>query len=341
MPSVSSLDAAPLLFAPLASREFGERVAAALGTPLAPLEERDYEGGEHKSRPLVSVRGRTVYVIQCLSGDAAGSANDRLCRALFLIAALKDAGAARVTACLPYIAYARKDRRSKERDPVNSRYIAQLIEAVGTDHVMVMDAHNVAAFENAFRCSVDMLEAAPLLANRIVAQTSGEGVTIVSPDFGGAKRAQRVQDLVAVRAGFDVECAVFEKRRESGEVSGDLIIGRVAGRHAVIVDDLISAGTTLLRAVQSCRKAGARSVTAFATHGVFAPGAERLLGPEGPDHLCVTDTIMPLRLAVPQGPEGRLEVLPASALFAEAIRRIGTGESVVALREMERKPTRN
>jgi ribose-phosphate pyrophosphokinase len=329
---------APLLFAPLASRAFGERMAACLGQPLSPLEEREYEGGEHKSRPLVSVRGRTVYVIQSLSGDAAGSANDRLCHVLFLIAALKDAGASRVTACLPYIAYARKDRRTKERDPVNSRYIAQLLEAVRVDHVMVMDVHNIAAFENAFRCSVDLLEAAPLLADQVVAQTAGESVTIVSPDFGGAKRAQRVQDLVAARAGTDVECAVFEKRRENGAVSGDLIIGPVAGRHAVVVDDLVSAGTTLLRAVQSCREAGALSVTAFATHGVFAPGAERLLGPDGPDRLYVTDTLLPTRLTPAAVDAGRLVVLPASALFAEAVRRIGAGESVVALREMQRDP---
>jgi ribose-phosphate pyrophosphokinase len=332
------MNPAPLIFAPLASRAFGERVAAALGQALAPLEEREYEGGEHKSRPLVSVRGRTVYVIQSLSGDAAGSANDRLCRALFLVAALKDAGAARVTACLPYIAYSRKDRRTKERDPVNSRYVAQLLEAVGVDHVMVMDVHNVVAFENAFRCPVDLLEAAPLLADRVVAATAGKDVTIVSPDIGGAKRAQRVQDLVADRAGADVAFAVFEKRRDGGEVSGDLVIGPVAGRHAIIVDDLISAGTTVLRAVQACRAAGALSVAAFATHGVCAPGAERLLGADGPDRLYLTDTLLPTRLATAVGQESRLVVLPASALFAEAIRRLAVGESVVALREMERKP---
>ncbi|MEY2919188.1 MAG: hypothetical protein RL261_493, partial [Pseudomonadota bacterium] len=319
------MDTAPLLFAPLASRAFGERVAACLGVPLAPLEERDYEGGEHKSRPLVSVRGRAVYVIQSLSGDGAGSANDRLCRVLFLIAALKDAGAARVTACLPYIAYSRKDRRTKERDPVNSRYVAQLLEAMGVDHVMVMDVHNVAAFENAFRCSVDLLEAAPLLADAIVAQPGSSKVTVVSPDFGGAKRAQRVQALVAARSGAQVEFAVFEKRRDDGEVSGDLVIGPVAGRHAVVVDDLISAGTTILRAVQACRAAGALSVAACATHGVFAPGAERLLGPGGPDRLYVTDTLLPTRLAPPHGADDKLVVLPASALFAEALRRIGTG----------------
>jgi ribose-phosphate pyrophosphokinase len=332
------MNTAPLLFAPLASRAFGERMAAALGVALAPLEEREYEGGEHKIRPLVSVRGQVVYVIQSLSGDVAGSANDRLCRALFLIAALKDAGAAHVTACLPYLAYSRKDRRTKERDPVNSRYVAQLFEAVGVDHVMVMDVHNIAAYENAFRCSVDLLEVAPLLADRVVEQAAGRPVTIVSPDFGGAKRAQRVQELVAARTGAEVGFAVFEKRRDSGEVSGSLVIGPVAGRHAVIVDDLISAGTTVLRAVQSCRTAGAASAVAFATHGVFAPGAERLLGPDGPDRLYITDTLLPTRLQPPAGAHDRLVVLPASALFAEAVRRIGAGESVVALREMERKP---
>lgn len=315
------MDAAPLLFAPGASLAFGERLAAALGTPLAALEEREFEGGEHRTRPVTEVRGRNVYVVQSMSGDAAASANDRLVRALFLIAALRDAGAARVTACLPYLAYLRKDRRSKPQDQVNSRYVAQLFEAVGVDHVMVMDAHNPAAFENAFRCSVELLEAAPLLADTLATRAGGEPVTIVSPDFGGAKRAQRVVDLVAQRTGPAVEFAVIEKRRAGGQVSGDMAIGPVSGRHAVLVDDLIGAGTTLLRAVKSCREAGALSVSAFATHGVFAPGAERLLGPDGPDRIYVTDTLLPTRLQAPAGDQDKLQVLPVAGIFAEAIRR--------------------
>ncbi len=332
------MNAAPLLFAPAASRAFAERMASRLGLELAPLEEREFEGGEHKTRPLVSVRGRSVYVVQALSGDAVASANDRLCRALFLIAGLKDAGAARVTACLPYVAYARKDRRTKERDPVNSRYVAQLLEAVRVDHVVAMDVHNIAAFENAFRCSVDLLEAAPLLAQHVVDTATDEPISIVSPDIGGAKRAQRVQELIAVRRSLDVELAVFEKRRSGGVVSGELLVGPVAGRHVVIVDDLIAAGTTVLRATAACRAAGALSVAAFATHGVFAPGAERLLGPTGPDRLIVADTLLPTRLQPGPADARRLEVLQASALFAEAVRRLEAGESVVALREMERKP---
>lgn len=325
----------PLVFAPQASRAFGERVCAALGTRLAPMEEREFEAGEHKTRPLVSVRGRQAFVVQSLSGDEGASANDRLCRMLFFIAGLKDSGAARVTACVPYLAYARKDRRTKERDPVTLRYVAQLFEAVGTDHVLGLDAHNLAAFENAFRCPVDHLEAGPLLAALLAAGERRQPICIVSPDIGGAKRAQRIQEMLAARTGGDVGLAIIEKRRSGGVVSGsDLVVGPVEGRHAVIVDDLIAAGTTIIRGVAACRAAGAARVDAFATHGLFAPGADRLLGPEGPDRLIVTDSILPTRLGG-DGVAERPVVLPASDLYAAAIRAICSGGSVVALRELE------
>lgn len=324
-----------LIFAPQASAEFGRRVATAAGTSLSPMEEREFEGGEHKTRPLLSVRGADVYVVQSLSGDAAGSANDRLCRLLFFIAGVKDGGAARVTACVPFLAYGRKDRRTKERDPVTLRYVAQLFEAVGTDHVIALDAHNLAAFENAFRCPVDHLEAAPLMADELAARVGNVPVTIVSPDIGGAKRAQRLQELLAARLGREVGFAVIDKRRSGGVVSGgDLVVGPVEGCHAVLVDDLIAAGTTLMRAVQACRRAGALRVDALATHGVLLPEARQLLGEQGPDRLVVSDSILPTRLGDESG-SGRLTVLPVSALYGEAIRRIGSGESVVALRELQ------
>jgi ribose-phosphate pyrophosphokinase len=327
--------ATPLIFAPQASREFGERVAAAAGTSLAPMEEREFEGGEHKSRPLVSVRAADAYVVQSLSGDEAGSANDRLCRLLFFIACLKDCGAARVTACVPYLAYGRKDRRTKERDPVTLRYVAQMFEALGTDHVLALDAHNLAAFENAFRCPVDHLEAAPLMADYLAANLGAAQVSVVSPDIGGAKRAQRLQDLLAARLGREVGFAIVDKRRSSGEVSGgNLVVGPVEGRHVVLLDDLVSSGTTLMLAAQACRNAGARRVDAFATHGVFESEARQLLGPDGSDRLLVTDSVLPTRLA---DASGRLVVLEVSRLFGEAIRRINCGESVVALRQLEIK----
>ena len=122
-------DDALRLFALGADRDFGQGIGQALGLPLSDHEERDFEDGEHKARPLVSVRGRDVYVIRSLYSDPAASVNDKLCKLLFFIGACKDAGAARVTAVTPYLCYARKDRKTKPRDPVTTRYLANLFEA--------------------------------------------------------------------------------------------------------------------------------------------------------------------------------------------------------------------
>ena len=126
------------LFALNASREYGERISQRLEIPLSEHEEREFEDGEHKSRPLVNVRDRDVFVIQSLHGDAAQSPNDKLCRLLFFIGAVKDASAAHVTAVIPYLAYARKDRKTKSRDPVTIKYVAGLLESVGTDRVCLL-----------------------------------------------------------------------------------------------------------------------------------------------------------------------------------------------------------
>src|ERR1700687_4888502 len=124
------------LFALNGSREFAEQVSQRLGISLSDHEEQEFEDGEHKARPLVSVRGKDVFVIHSLYADQQQSGNDKLCWLLFFIGALKDAAAARVTAVTPYLAYARKDQRSEPRDPVTTRYVAALFEAVGTDAVV-------------------------------------------------------------------------------------------------------------------------------------------------------------------------------------------------------------
>src|ERR1019366_3171875 len=157
-----------MLFALDATRAYGEAVARELGMTLSPHEEREFEDGDHKTRPLVSVRGRDVYVMQSLYADAKQSVNDKLVRLLFFLGALKDASAGRLTAIVPYLAYARKDRKSKARDPVTTRYVATLFEAVGTDCVVTLDVHNLAAFQNAFRCRTDHLEAGALFVDRLV-----------------------------------------------------------------------------------------------------------------------------------------------------------------------------
>ena len=317
------------LFAPAASAAFGTAVAAALGIAPAGHEEREFGGGEHKIRPLESVRGRAAYVVQSLHGDARGSANDRLCRLLFFVATLKDAGAASVTACLPYLAYARKDRRTKARDPVTSRYVAQLIESVGTDRVVALEVHNLAAFENAFRIPTVHLEAADLLA-AACAHGGPSPLAVASPDVGGVKRARHFQERLERLRGVPVAFAFLDKQRSGGVVSGDALVGDVAGRRVILVDDMIDSGTTILRAVAACRRAGAARVDAVATHAPFSSEALRLFAGDGPDSVVVTDSVA-LAPGFDAMRASTLRVCPIAPRFAEAIRRLEDGEPLSPL----------
>jgi ribose-phosphate pyrophosphokinase len=321
-----------LLFALGASRDFGTAVAAHLGTPLAPHEEREFEDGEHKVRPLANVRGRDVFVVQSLYGDPRQSVNDKLCRLLFFVGALKDADAARVTAVVPYLAYARKDQKSKARDPVTTRYVAAMFEGVGTDRVLTLDVHNLAAFQNAFRCRTEHLQANGLFVAHFLPVVGDRPVVVVSPDAGGIKRAERFRLRLAAALGRPVAAAFAEKHRSEGVVSGELIVGDVAGRCAIIIDDLIGSGTTIARAVKACRSLDAAAVYAAASHGLFVGTADQALGDEALDALVVTDTVPPFRLATGKVRD-KLAVLPASRLFAQAIRRLHTGDSIEELLE--------
>ncbi len=300
------------------SRELAQRVAARLEIALARHEEREFEDGEHKARPLDDVRGHDAYVLHGLYGEDGASGNDKLCRLLFFCGALKDAGARCVTAVVPYLCYARKDRRTKPRDPIITRYVAAMFEALGIDRVIALEVHNLAAFENAFRIPTVRIEAAPLFARHFAGQLRGESVVAVSPDAGGAKRAEQFrrafEELAAAAAGS----AYMEKYRSSGVVSGEILAGEVGGRTAVIIDDLISTGGTLVRAAKACRAAGAARVFAAAAHGLFIGGAAELLAEPALDGLVVTDTVPPFRLAPGIAP-GRLAVLDSSEAIAEAI----------------------
>jgi ribose-phosphate pyrophosphokinase len=326
-----SIEREPAVFALAASGGLGERIAAALGTPPAAHEERDFEDGEHKARPLESVRRRDAYVVHSLHGDGARSVNDRLCRMLFFCATLRDAGAASVTAVTPYLCYARKDRRTKPRDPVTTRYVAALFESMGVDRIVAMDVHNPAAFENAFRCPAEHLEARPLFVRRLIDSAGGAPLAVVAPDAGGAKRADVLRMALSRALGVDVGGAFAQKARSSGVVSGDLFAGDVDGRVAVIVDDLISTGETIVRTARRCMELGAVRVVAVATHAVFAPGAERALSDPAISELVVTDTVAPRPLPGPAA--GRVTVLGVAPLLAEAIRRIHDGGSLVDLNE--------
>lgn len=215
------------------------------------------------------VRRQNVFVIHSVYGDTGQTPNDKLLRLLFFIGALKDAGAARVTAVVPYLCYARKDRRTQIRDPITTKYVAALFEACGADAIMTFDVHNLAAFENAFRRPATNLEAIPLFVTHFARLLSHEKLAIVSPDIGGAKRAEQFRGALAAELLDEPTAAFVEKQRSGGVVTGDLLVGEVAGRSVVVFDDMISTGGTLQRAARRCREGGAGRIFAAATHGLF------------------------------------------------------------------------
>jgi ribose-phosphate pyrophosphokinase len=317
------------LFALHGTAELGESTARTLGQRLAALEEREFEDGEHKARPLEPVGNADVYVIQSLHGGPTESANDKLCRLLFFIGALKDAGAARVTAVVPYLCYARKDRRTKPGDPVTARYVASLFEAVGTDAIVTLDVHNPVAFENAFRCRTVALTAGPLFIDYAKTLTD-ENLCVVSPDPGGVKRAELFREALEDALGRPVGKGFADKHRSAGVVSGDLFVGDVAGTTTLIIDDLISTGNTLLRAARAARKAGAKRVLAIVTHGLFMPGAADVIADPSIERFVVTDAVPPFRLGEGSARE-KIETVATAPLLAETIRRLHEGRELTDL----------
>lgn len=314
---------AGLLFALEATRDYGQRLASRLEWPLSAHEEREFEDGEHKIRPLVDVCRRDVFVLHSLYSSSGASPNDKLCRLLFFIGALKDAGAARVTAVTPYLCYARKDQRSQPLDPITTKYVARMFEACGADAIVTFDVHNRAAYENAYRIPTLNIEAMPLFVEHFAARLRGQKLAVISPDIGGAKRAERFRRALAVAIGDEPTAGFVDKQRAGGVVSGDIFVGDVKGRTVILYDDLISTGTTLCRAAAKCRDAGATGVFAAATHGVFTGNAADRLA-ANLDTVVVGDTVCSATERAGLLPE-TVTVLDTARLACEAIAHIHAG----------------
>ena len=303
-------------------RQLGQKLARYLKVELASLEERVFEDTEFKVRPLESVRGESVFVCQSLYADADLSANDKLIRLLFFIGALKDALADRVTAVVPYLAYQRKDRRTKTRDPISTRYIAQIFESVGVDAIVTVDVHNLAAFDNSFRCPKVHIEAAPLLVEHFAPMVAAAQKTVVvSPDIGGAKRARAFASVLSERTERPVDLAFVEKHRSSGIVSGELFAGDVNNAAIIVIDDMICGGTTMARAAQACVLRGATDVHVAATHGVFGSSAAKNLTIAEITSVVVTDTVAD-SAARCSALSPKLVILDTAPLIGEVLERI-------------------
>ena len=268
-------------------------------------------------RVLENVRGRNVYLVQ----STVFPANDHLVELLFWIDALKRASAASVTAVVPYFSYAKGDKKDEPRVSIRARVCADAIEAAGVDRVVTMDLH-APQIQGFFRVPVDDLYALPYLCEAI----EGLGLVdpvVVAPDAGFAKRARRFARRLAA------PLAIADKMREDHDESAEVmeVIGDVSGKDAVIVDDFTTSAGTLAEAASSLVDRGARSVSAAITHGVFAPGSMERLDASPIERLIATDTVE----AQPVVLSDKVSIVSVAPLFAEAIRRIDSRESISGL----------
>jgi ribose-phosphate pyrophosphokinase len=323
----------PLLFVLSESRGLGLQISHESAIPLAPLEERSFEDGEFKLRPLESVRDRTVFVVQSLASSPQAPIAQRLVRLLFLLCGLRDCGARRTIAVIPYLAYARKDRRTQPRDPITTRYVAQLLEATGVQRLIALDVHNAAALDNAFRIGVDHLSALPMFAAHFAQHMRGADFVVASPDIGGVKRVQIFRELLQKLLGRPIDLTFVEKRRSGGTVSGGGVVGQVERRAVIVLDDLCASGGTLVRAATSLREAGASAVHVAVTHAPLAAGLAALLAAPAIADVAITDSV---GLELHHGPPsmaGKLSVLPVAPLLGQALARISHSAPLADLLE--------
>jgi ribose-phosphate pyrophosphokinase len=203
---------------------------------------------------------------------------------------------------------------------------------VGVDHVVTLDVHNLAAFQNAWRIPADHLEARRLFVNYFVSLVREKEIVVVSPDAGGVKRAEEFRQALSKALGHEIPSAFVEKYRSAGVVSGHAVVGDVSGKAAIVIDDLISRGTTIARAAEACRMRGATSVYAAATHGVLSSKANESLSNPALNQITITNSVPQTWLDL-NPIRDRLTILDVTGLFAEAIARIHSGGSIVDLLE--------
>jgi ribose-phosphate pyrophosphokinase len=280
-------------------------------------EVRTFADGEIRVNIRESVRGSDAFVIQSTQPPA-----DNLLELLLMIDALRRASAERITAVIPYFGYARQDRKDKPRVPISAKLIANLIERAGADRVLTMELH-AEQIQGFFDIPVDHLYSTPVLVDFFL-KRGVEGCTVVAPDTGRANRARGF----ATRLMENMPLAVIDKRRpEPNKAVVMNVVGEVEGLDAIIFDDMVDTGKTLILAARALLKHGARSVMAVATHAVFSGDAVKKIQQSPLDEMIVTDT-----LPLPRKKQIRkIRVLPVASLFADTILRTHRSESVSSL----------
>lgn len=299
------------IFTANSNPKVAEEIARELGKPLGQSEVVTFSDGEISVSIKESVRGSDVFVVQSTSTPV----NDNMMELLIMIDAFKRASAGRITAVIPYMGYARQDRKAKARDPISAKLVADLLTVAGADRVLSMDLH-CAQIQGFFNIPVDHLLGVPILVPYFIEKFKDirDNTVVVSPDLGSVTRARNFA------AKFDAPLAIVDKRRQKANVCEVMnIIGDVKDKDVILVDDMIDTAGTLCNAAKAIvEKGGAKSVTACATHGVLSGPAIQRIRDSVIKEVVLLDTI-----ALPEEKKiDKITVLPVAPVFAQAIQRI-------------------
>jgi ribose-phosphate pyrophosphokinase len=306
------------VFAGNANPKLAQDVVGHLRLPLGRAKVGRFSDGEVMVEILENVRGKDVFVLQSLCAPT----NDNLMELLVMVDALKRASAGRVTATIPYMGYARQDRRpSSARVPITAKVVANMMASVGVDRVLTMDLHSE-QIQGFFDMPVDNIYSGPIMLGDVW-KHSYQNLVAVSPDVGGVVRAR------ALAKRLEADLAIIDKRRPRPNVANVMhIIGEVEGRTCVIIDDMVDTANTLCAGAQALKENGAEKVLAYCTHAILSGPAVERINNSVIDELVVTDTI-PLRDDARNS--RKIRVLTIASLLAETMRRISEEASVSSL----------
>jgi len=306
------------IFSGTANRELADQICKYVESTPGRSEVTRFSDGESYVEIGENVRGVNCFVVQ----STCSPVNHNLMELLIMIDALKRASAGSIIAVLPYFGYARQDRKVKPRTPISAKLVADLITAAGATRVLALDLH-AGQIQGFFNIPVDHVFAMPIFIDALKPRVKSESTVVVSPDAGGVERAR------AYSKRLDVPLAIIDKRRSAPNVSEVMhLIGEVKGKDAIIVDDMIDTAGTLVQAARAIMEAGARSVSAAATHAVLSGPALQRLEDSPLSEVVITDTI-PLTEAGRQCK--KIKVLSVARLLGEAVKRNHHGDSISSL----------
>ena len=307
-----------MLFSGRSNPDLAEAIAENLNIELGDVYLKTFENGETYCRYMESIRGADVFIVQSCSPPV----NDHLMELLIMIQAAKLASANRITAVVPWFPYSRQDKKSSPREPITAKLVADMLETSGVDRVLTMDLH-AGQIQGFFRIPVDHMTALGIFAKYYRDKgLHGDGIVAVAPDPGRAKMGTKFAEMLGADFAMMRKTRPEHDRAEITEVSG-----RVRGKVAIMSDDIIVTGGTLVAGARALKAAGATDVYACATHPLFPDGALQKLADSGLRELTVTDTVPIDRVRKPDN----VEVLSVSGLLADTIRNVFSDESVSAI----------